>query len=119
MHRMTLTLAAGLALALAVPLEASAGPVAPCTLAPASTLAQARIQVTCVAGSKRARKLADAIGRRTRTVVHSDACEQRREGLAVCDFVVTAGRRRWDGSVSVRGTSRRPALLRVRLLGFG
>lgn len=99
----------------------AASKTAPCNLSKAPTVAQARIQATCVRANKSAKNISDNYGVVTHTFVRSDACEVRSSQLAVCDFTITRQKNSKNraaicsGDVSIRGQSKDPRLLIIRL----
>jgi hypothetical protein len=118
---MKLLLALAVGTVLWLPSTAYSEQKAPCDLSRAPTLAQARVQATCVRASKLANSITNQFGVSTDTRVEADACEVRRRDLAVCEFTIKTGKAKGrsamtcTGDVSVRGTSRYTRLLRVRL----
>jgi hypothetical protein len=90
----------------------------PCTLAPASSAAQARIQATCVRVSTTFGRRADDRDESYRVRVDGNACERVEGSTYRCrahGFIGDIGCR---AVVRASGLSRRPARLEVRLTYF-
>jgi hypothetical protein len=107
---------AGLAVAA---VAANAEQTAPCDLSPASTVAQARVQATCVAASAVFKANAGTKGWHVR--VPSDSCshiEYIRLPLYNCVFRGAIGSRSCRGAAYVSGKSRDPAKLRTNVVSF-
>lgn len=88
----------------------------PCSMAPASSAANARIRVTCVKVSRAAARTSASSWR---VVVHSDACKLVSGSTYDCTAQVRLGRDSCVGTERVTGRSRHPRLLRARFRGFG
>jgi hypothetical protein len=102
----------------------SVGPVQPCNLAPASSVANARIKATCVAARPSAQQTANAYRASTHTTVPADACHRVGSYAFIfdCGFRVTVSGQptvACSGTVRVRGASRDPSRLATRLRGYG
>lgn len=95
------------------------GKIAPCSLAPASTASQARIQATCVRGARTMRQRAEGWGGATwRIRVETNACQPVTFDEFRCRFSGFIGEIGCRGVVRTHGVSKDPAEQRARLTYF-